>query len=33
VQYKGSANVDNLTTLCDNHHKKVHEGKIDITKF
>ena len=33
VQYSGSSNVDNIITLCDNHHKKVHSNKIDIIKF
>ena len=33
VKYKGAASVDNIITLCDNHHKKVHSKKIDIVKF
>ncbi len=33
VQYGGSPNADNIVTLCDEHHKKVHSGKISVIKF
>lgn len=33
VQYNGSSNKDNIVTLCDDHHKKVHSRKINIIKF
>jgi len=33
VQYGGSADADNIVTLCEGHHKKVHSGKINIIKF
>jgi len=33
VQFNGSANKDNIVSLCDDHHKKVHAGKLSITKF
>lgn len=32
-QFGGSAAVDNIVTLCQNCHKQVHRGKIDIVKF
>lgn len=32
-QFGGSADQDNIITLCDDHHKKVHNNKIDISKF
>lgn len=33
VQYGGSSDKDNIITLCEDHHKKVHAKKIDISKF
>jgi len=33
IQHGGSSNLDNIITLCDTHHKKVHSNKINITKF
>jgi len=33
VQYGGAADSENIITLCDEHHKKVHKGKISIIKF
>jgi 5-methylcytosine-specific restriction endonuclease McrA len=33
VKYGGSSNKENIVTLCDYHHKKVHSNKIDISKF
>lgn len=33
VQYGGSSDKDNIVTLCDDHHKKVHAKKINIIKF
>ncbi|MHB8065250.1 MAG: HNH endonuclease [Ruminiclostridium sp.] len=33
VQFSGAANDENIITLCNQHHKKVHAGKIDIIKF
>ena len=33
VQFGGSSSVDNIITLCKNHHEKVHAGKISISKF
>ncbi|GHV10554.1 hypothetical protein FACS1894219_00200 [Clostridia bacterium] len=32
-QYGGVPDKDNILTLCDEHHKKVHAGKITIAKF
>jgi 5-methylcytosine-specific restriction endonuclease McrA len=33
VRYGGSPNSDNIVTLCNEHHKKVHSGKISVFKF
>ena len=33
VQFNGAAIVDNIVTLCEYHHRKVHSGRIDIDKF
>lgn len=32
-QYGGAANKDNIITLCHECHDKVHQGKIQISKF
>ncbi len=32
-QYDGADDVDNIITLCHEHHRMVHEGKIDLIKF
>ena len=32
-QYGGAPHKDNIVTLCKEHHKKVHKGKIDIDIF
>lgn len=32
-QYGGSADVDNIVTLCHVCHKEVHRGNLDIIKF
>lgn len=32
-QYGGSADSENIITLCGRYHKQVHRGKIDIIKF
>ena len=31
--FSGSADKDNIITLCHDHHQKVHKGLIDIFKF
>lgn len=33
VSFGGSANAENIITLCAKHHKKIHKGLIDIIKF
>ena len=33
VQLGGSPDVSNIITLCSVHHKKVHNGSINLTKF
>jgi len=33
VHFGGSSDKDNIVTLCDDHHKKVHSKKINIVKF
>jgi 5-methylcytosine-specific restriction endonuclease McrA len=33
VQFGGSSDEDNIVTLCNEHHKKVHAKKINIIKF
>lgn len=32
-QFEGAADVNNIITLCQYCHKKVHSGKIDLLKF
>jgi 5-methylcytosine-specific restriction endonuclease McrA len=32
-QYGGTANVDNIVTLCHVCHKQVHRGNLDLVKF
>ena len=31
--YGGTADVDNIVTLCQKCHKQVHRGNIDIIKI
>lgn len=31
--FGGAAHKDNIITLCHKHHRDVHDGKIDVTKF
>lgn len=33
VHFNGAASDENIISLCNQHHKKVHAGKIDIIKF
>jgi 5-methylcytosine-specific restriction endonuclease McrA len=33
VFFGGAAVVENIITLCSDHHKKVHSNKISLTKF
>lgn len=33
VQFNGAANNDNIISLCQKHHTKVHQGKLVIKKF
>jgi 5-methylcytosine-specific restriction endonuclease McrA len=33
VFFNGSSSVDNIITLCEKHHKKVHLNLIDIFKI
>ena len=33
VQFNGASDKDNIITLCSDHHKKAHKGKLTITKF
>lgn len=32
-QFSGAATVENIITLCQDCHNKVHSGKLDICKF
>ena len=32
-QYGGLSDKDNIVTLCNEHHKKVHKNQINIIKF
>ena len=32
-QFGGSANVNNIVTLCRNCHKEVHRGNMDLVLF
>ena len=32
-QFLGAATEENIVSLCQNCHKKVHSGKLDIIKF
>ncbi len=32
-QFGGAADKENIISLCQNHHRKVHGGLIDILKF
>ena len=31
--YGGAADKDNIVTLCSDHHKKVHSGKVTLIKI
>ena len=33
VAFNGAATEENIITLCEDCHKKVHKGLIDIIKF
>ena len=33
VQFNGEADADNIVTLCDICHKKVHRGILDLFIF
>lgn len=33
VQFGGAANKDNIVSLCDKCHDKVHANKVDIDIF
>jgi 5-methylcytosine-specific restriction endonuclease McrA len=32
-QFGGAADKDNIITLCQNCHKKLHKGELDIIVF
>lgn len=31
--FSGTANIDNIVSLCHKHHNDVHRGRIDVMKF
>ena len=31
--FGGAASADNIVTLCHDHHKDVHDGRINIIHF
>ena len=33
VAFGGAADPDNIVALCHNHHRAVHDGKIDLFMF